>query len=177
MQVKRFLTVVKNRPVIRMLFKVLLILCALHILYFLFITSSYDTKLIRNKVAGVLGVAAAELRFVEGGRRCDTMIMFEYLGDKKHLAKLRPDILDVLYKTPDQLPPDEQELLKEAQEVLQLQKNKWLLPIRSFISRHAIPVSFKDDVEVFPCDSEMFRNPGYVLIVFNGPRMFVFYLT
>ena len=155
MQVKRFLTVVKNRPVIRILFKVLLILCALHILYFLFITSRYDTKHIRNKVAGVLGIEAADLLFVEGGRRCDTMIMFEYLGDKKHLAKLRPDILDVLYKTPDQLPPDEQELLKEEQELLKFRKNNWLQPIRSFISRHAIPVSFKDDVEVFPCDSEM----------------------
>lgn len=59
-------------------------------------------------------IEAADLRFVEGGRRCDTMIMFEYLGDKKHLAKLRPEILDVLQKTPDKLPPKEQELLKEA---------------------------------------------------------------
>jgi len=177
MQVKSVFTVVKNRPVIRMLFKVLFILCVLHILYFLFITSSYDTKHIRNKVAGVLGIEAADLRFVEGGRRCDTMIMFEYLGDKKHLAKLRPEILDELQKTPDKLPPKEQELLKEVQEVLQLQKNKWLQPIRSFISSHAIPVSFEDDVEVFACDSEKFGIPGYVLIVLNGHRMFVFYLT
>ena len=177
MQVKSFFTVVKNRPVIRILFKVLLILCVLHILYFLFITSCYDTKHIRNKVAGVLGIEAADLSFVEGGRRCDTMIMFEYLGDKKHLAKLRPDILDVLQKTPDQLPPKEQELLKEAQEVLQLQKNKWLLPIRSFISRHSIAISLEDDVEIFPCDSATFPNPGYVLIVFCGHRVFVFYPT
>ena len=177
MQVKSRFAAVKNRPVIRMLFKVFLIVCVLHVLYFLFITSSYDTKHIRNTVAGVLGIEAANLRFVGGGRRCDTMIMFEYLGDKKHLAKLRPEILDVLQKTPDKLPPKEQELLKEAQEVLQFQKNKWLLPIRSFISRHAIPVSLGDDVEIFPCDSATFPNPGYVLIVFCGHRVFVFYPT
>ena len=177
MQVKSCFAAVKNRPVIRMLFKVFLAVCVLIVLYFLFITSSYNIKHIRNTVAEVLGVEAAELRFVEGGRRCDTMIMFEYLGDKKHLAKLRPEILDALKKTPDKLPPKEQELLKEEQEVLQLQKNKWLQPIRSFISSHAIPVSFEDDVEVFACGSEKFRLPGYVLIVFNGHRMFVFYFT
>ena len=177
MQVKSRFAAVKNRPVIRMLFKVFLIVCVLHVLYFLFITSSYDTKHIRNTVAGVLGIEAANLRFVGGGRRCDTMIMFEYLGDKKHLAKLRPEILDELQKTPDNLPPKEQELLKEEQELLQFRKNNWLQPIRSFISHHAIPVSFEDDVEVFPCCSEKFGIPGYVLIVFNGHRMFVFYFT
>lgn len=177
MQVKSCSAGVKNRSVIRMFFKVFLAVCALLALYFLFITSSYNIKGIRNEVAGVLGIEAADLRFVKGGRRCDTMIMFEYLGDKKHLAKLRPEILDELQKTPDKLPPKEQELLKEVQEVLQLQKNKWLQPIRSFILSHAIPVSFEDDVEVFACDSEKFRIPGYVLIVFNGHRMFVFYLT
>ena len=177
MQVKSRFAAVKNRPVIRMFFKVFLAVCVLHVLYFLFITSSYDTKHIRNTVAEVLGIEAADLRLVEGGRRCDTMIMFEYLGDKKHLAKLRPEILDELQKRPDKLPPKEQELLKEVQEVLLLQKNKWLQPIRSFISSRAIPVSFEDDVEVFACDSEKFRIPGYVLIVFNGHRVFVFYPT
>ena len=171
MQVKSRFAAVKNRPVIRMLFKVFLAVCVLIVLYFLFITSSYNIKYIRNTVAEVLGIEAADLRFVKGGRRCDTMIMFEYLGDKKHLAKLRPEILDELQKPPDNLPP------KEEQELLQFRKNNWLQPIRSFISHHAIPVSFEDDVEVFPCCSEKFGIPGYVLIVFNGHRMFVFYFT
>jgi len=68
MQVRNCFAAVKNSSVFRMFFKVFLVVCVLLVLYFLFITSSYDTKLIRNEVAGVLGVEAADLRFVKGGR-------------------------------------------------------------------------------------------------------------
>lgn len=177
MQVTNCFNVAKNCSLIVVLAKVLLVVCVLHVLYFLFITSSYDTKYIGNKIAGVLGIDAIDLKFIEGGRRYDTMIMFEYLGDKRHLAKLRPEILDVLQKTPDKLLLDEQELQKEEQELLQFRRNQWLQPIRAFLSRHAISGSVGDDAEVFPCFSESFPNPGYILIVFGRARVYVFYPT
>ncbi len=160
MQMKNGYIEHKRHPAIRIALKVLLVVCALHFLYYLFITSSCDVEHIKTSISSVLGIAVSDLNFVGGGRRCDGIVVFEYLGDKNALYRFRPEV-----------DPD----YEEYQKTIDLENEQVKAMMRSVLARLDISVSLEDNAEILTCCSEQLPVPYVIYIAVSGNRAFMFY--
>lgn len=166
MQVKCFSAVFRNRSVIKVLLAVLIIISVILLLIFLSLVLSLDIQSIAYDISVVLGTDASDLKFIGGGRRCDGMVAFEYLGDDKPFIKYK---LELKRSDSD---PDVSEYL-DMRNSLNLESLKW---VRSFVARHDIPISL-EEAELFRCSSLEFPRTSEVFIVFSGGRIFLFHPT
>jgi hypothetical protein len=131
-------------------------------LYYLFITSHFNTDVIIESVAKALETDATNLILIGGGRRCDGMVMLEFIGDRDALAKFKPEL--------SESDPDDAELLKERA----LARSRLMNEFDLFIKRLDLAFNIDSDAELLTCSSSQLPVPCIVYIVMLPNQVFLF---